>query len=223
MAPLAMRNWVYPNSLRALPLHEAHIYPPGTPHAVSSSLPTWQSVIDLATADRADTIDYSYPRFLFCKPIRSLMERVRQRLQLDPYYLGCYIFPSFDDANDYAAQLQQRNIAVHHVRFRSPVPGPATSTLYLAFSALLVPHGFRADLMDIWVNLGTGITTRHAEYCLNHFDELISTSSLSRYTTLAEKMPDHDPYSEEWIPRGASDLADLKDFIARLVTSMSLT
>ncbi|KAG5795824.1 hypothetical protein H9Q69_005147 [Fusarium xylarioides] len=220
MAPIA-RNWVYPNSLRALPLHEAHIYPPGTPHAVSSSLPTWQSVIDLATADRTelDAIEYSYPRFFFCQPIRSLVKRVSQRLRFDSHDLDCYIFPSSDDTDDYAAQLQAINIEAHHVRFCSPVPGPATSTLYLAFSALLVPPGSRRLVRDIWVNLGTGITTRHTEYCLGYFDELISTSPLSRYSTVAERTPSHDPYLAEWIQRGASDLAGLKTFIARLATS----
>ncbi|KAF5706283.1 cystathionine gamma-synthase [Fusarium mundagurra] len=220
MAPTD-RNWVYPNSLRALPLHEAHIYPPGTPHAVSSSLPTWQSVIDLATAGRTDldAIDYSYPRFFFCQPIRSLVERVRQRLRFSSDDLDCYIFPSSEDASDYAAQLRANGVEAHHIRFCSPVPGPVTSTLYLAFSALLVPLGSRAHVRGIWVNLGTGITTRHAEYCLDHFDELVSISSLPRYYTLAERVPSHDPYSEEWIQRGASDLADLKAFIARLATS----
>ncbi|KAH7178207.1 pyridoxal phosphate-dependent transferase [Fusarium sp. MPI-SDFR-AT-0072] len=218
----ADRNWVYPNSLRALPLHEAHIHPPGTPHAVSSSLPTWESVVALASEARTvlDRIDYSYPRFFICKPIRSLVERVRGRLKIDSDDLVCYIFPSSDDADDYAAQLQKKNAVVHHVRFFSPVPAnSANGNHYLAFSALLVPPDFKAYVMEVWVNLGTGITTRHAEYCLKHFDELISTSPAAEFNTVATEKPSHDPYSEEWIQRGARDLEDLKAYIASLATS----
>ncbi|KAF5690852.1 cystathionine gamma-synthase [Fusarium circinatum] len=197
------RNWVYPNSLKALPLHQPHIYPQGTPHAVSSSLPTWQSVRDLAElVDRTQVdINYSYPRFFFCEPIQSLVERVRQRLKFGPDDLDCYIFPSSDNANDYVAQLGAKAITVHH------------------FSALLVPPGHKACLMNIWAELGTSITTRHAQYCLDHFDELMSTSSLPEYNTQADREPSHDPDSAEWIRRGASDLAALKDFIAGLATS----
>ncbi|KAF5982986.1 hypothetical protein FBULB1_4030 [Fusarium bulbicola] len=220
------RNWVYPNSLQALPLHQPHIYPRGTPHAVSSSLPTWQSVRDLAgLVDRTQVdINYSYPRFFFCEPIQSLVERVRQRLKFGPDDLDCYIFPSSDDVGDYVAQLGAITVTAHRVRFhsRGPAPAPATSTSvtpYLTFSALLVPPGHKACLMNIWAELGTGITTRHAQYCLDHFDELTSTSPLPEYTTQADREPSHDPDSAEWIRRGASDLAALKDFIAGLATS----
>ncbi|KAI1012077.1 hypothetical protein LB503_004426, partial [Fusarium chuoi] len=216
-----------PNSLRALPLHQPHIYPPGAPHAVSSSLPTWQDVRNIALADRTvlDSIDYSYPRFFLCLPVRSLAKRVIRRLgSVD--LPDCYIFPSSDDVDDYVAQLRHKNMAAEHVRFRSPAPAPEpepanseNTTMYLAFSALLVDRNSRAHVMDIWVNEGTGITTRHAEYCLNHFDELVSTSPLPQFNTPAARVPTHDPYSAEWIYRGASDLAGLQHYIARLATS----
>ncbi|RBA20830.1 hypothetical protein FPRO05_08277 [Fusarium proliferatum] len=214
---------VYPDSLRALPLHQPHIYPPGAPHAVSSSLPTWQDVRDIALADRTmlDSIDYSYPRLFICLPVRSLAKLVIERLtSVD--LPDCYIFPSSDDVDDYVAQLRHKNMAAEHVRFRSPAPQPVDSentTMYLAFSALLVDPKSRAHVMDIWVNEGTGITTRHAEYCLNHFDELSSTSPLPQFNTPAARVPSHDPYSAEWIYRGASDLAGLQHYIARLATS----
>ncbi|EWZ47259.1 hypothetical protein BFJ70_g5391 [Fusarium oxysporum] len=216
----AGRNWVYPNSLRALPLHEAHIHPPGTPHAVSSSLPTWESVVALASADKRvlDRIDYSYPRFFIGKPIRSLIERVRERLKFDSDDLICYIFPSADDADDYAAQLRKKNAVVHHVRFFSPVAANSSNgNDYLAFSALFVPPDFKVYVMEFWVNFGTGITTRHAEYCLKHFDELISDSPDVEPVTA--DIPSHDRSSEAWIQRGPRDFEDLQAHIAQLATS----
>ncbi|KAI3587980.1 pyridoxal phosphate-dependent transferase [Fusarium oxysporum f. sp. albedinis] len=236
----AGRNWVYPNSLRALPLHEAHIHPPGTPHAVSSSLPTWESVVALASADKRvlDRIEYSYPRyvaylcglatrslvltlskrFFIGKPIRSLVERVRERLKFDSDDLVCYIFPSADDADDYAAQLRKKNAVVHHVRFFSPVAANSSNgNDYLAFSALFVPPDFKVYVMEFWVNFGTGITTRHAEYCLKHFDELISDSPDVEPVTA--DIPSHDRSSEAWIQHGPRDFEDLQAHIAQLATS----
>ncbi|KAF5252295.1 hypothetical protein FANTH_2595 [Fusarium anthophilum] len=180
MAP-PNRNWVYPNSLKALPLHEPHIYPPGTPHAISSSLPTWQSVRDLAKlVDRTQVdINYSYPRYYFGWHIRTLVQQVRQRLGPDSNHLDCYIFPSSEDADDYVAQFREKRVTARHVRFQSSYSASTSTSvpLYLAFSALLLPPGNTKHVLDIWENLGTGITTRHAQYCLDHFYELKSTES----------------------------------------------
>ncbi|KAK2483478.1 hypothetical protein H9L39_05270, partial [Fusarium oxysporum f. sp. albedinis] len=174
--------------------------------AVSSSLPTWESVVALASADKRvlDRIEYSYPRyvaylcglatrslvltlskrFFIGKPIRSLVERVRERLKFDS-----------DDL------LRKKNAVVHHVRFFSPVAANSSNgNDYLAFSALFVPPDFKVYVMEFWVNFGTGITTRHAEYCLKHFDELISDS------------PDVEPH-------GPRDFEDLQAHIAQLATS----
>ncbi|KAF4959110.1 hypothetical protein FGADI_1988 [Fusarium gaditjirri] len=212
----AARNWVYPDSLRALPLDEAHIHPPGTPHAVSSSLPTWESVVGLASADKRvlERIDYSYPRFFFCKPVRSLIERVRERLNFDSNGLACFIFPSADDASDYVAQLQTKNAVVLHIRFFSQVPA---NRKYLDFSALFVTPEFKAYVRGHWVNFGTGITTRHAEYCLKYFDEVISHSPHVKPVTA--KTPSLDRSSEAWIQRASKDLEDLKAHIAQLATT----
>jgi cystathionine gamma-synthase len=159
-------------------------------------------------------------RFFIGKPIRSLIIRVKQRLKVNSNDLVCFIFPSPDDANDYAVMLREKSAEVHHVRFSSP--GPVSSENgddQLSFSALLLPSNLKEHAMSFWVNFGTGITTRHAEYCLKHFDELISKSPVDEFKTVATAIPSRDPSSEAWIQRGPRDLEDLKAHIAHLATS----
>ncbi|KAF4336262.1 hypothetical protein FBEOM_9866 [Fusarium beomiforme] len=194
--------------------------------AVSSSLPTWESVVSLSERDEEslEGIDYSYPRFFINKPLRALIHRVKERLDIEENVEICFIYPSAEIATVCATKMRSASVEpnpeIHTIRFSTANFGTQENkNNYLSFSLVLLPPDLKRKAMMFWTNLGAGITNRHAEYCVEHFNQLGSFSLTAKFNTSATVTPLQDPSSETWLQNGPKDMQDLKAYIAQLSTS----
>ncbi|KAK7404146.1 hypothetical protein QQX98_010050 [Neonectria punicea] len=73
--------------------------------------------------------------------------------------------------------------------------------------------------MGAWMDTGAGMSTRHAEFCLEHFNFLASGSSIPAFRTSAPVIGPDYLTAKKWFPQGSRDLQDLQTRIAQLTTS----
>ncbi|KAK5994564.1 Cystathionine gamma-synthase [Cladobotryum mycophilum] len=102
--------WMPPAVPKAQSLGKANIYPLGGLHAVSVSLPTWESVIGLSRKEKwvIENLDWSYPRFYMNKPVRDLSDAVLRRLKIAADgTVRCMVFSSVNDAQKCATTLNK--------------------------------------------------------------------------------------------------------------------
>ncbi|XEV01775.1 hypothetical protein FSHL1_007062 [Fusarium sambucinum] len=223
---LTQQNWIPHRVPQCLPIGSAHIYPSTSLHAVSSSLPTWNSVISWSEKDKSllESVEYSYPRFFIGKPLRSLLLRVKERLCiLDDDTLGL-LFPSAWVANLCVETLRlsspDNHPTIRSVRFVSQASqGSKKEVVYLAFSVVLFPATLEKSAMGVWMDTGAGMSTRQAEYCLEHFESLVLYDSVSAHedsTGLASVSADGIKIQSGHVPE---DLHGLATRIALWTTS----
>ncbi|KPM41498.1 hypothetical protein AK830_g5104 [Neonectria ditissima] len=220
--------WVPHSTLQALPFGKGHIFPSAALHAVSCSLPTWASVVAWSKKDKAllESVEYSYPRFFISKPLRSLILRARERLQISDEDISCLVFPSARMGDYCVAALESQSSDVvpelSTVRFFLPDQSGSESVLgeshYLAFSLVLFPTTLKKQAMSVWMDTGAGMSTRHAEFCCDHFDFLASVSSIPSFRTSASATG-LDLLTKERSQLGSKDLQDLQTRIAQLTAS----
>ncbi|KAK0111852.1 hypothetical protein ONS96_001120 [Cadophora gregata f. sp. sojae] len=220
------RNWIHDEVPHALPVGKSHIHPPTTPHAVSSSLPTWDAVISWSRKEKAakEHVEFSYPRFFIAKPVQLLITRIRERLNIKDDTIACMVFPSSRIAEYCATVLRasRSEAPANTVRFLLSNESIIHNgdNAWTNFSVVLFPTNLTKESMLVWMDTGAGITTRYAEYCLENFDLLASESTEQTFETQATKRR----YSENkklnyWTRSACNDMHDLRTRIAQLVTS----
>ncbi|KAG5927242.1 hypothetical protein E4U42_002417 [Claviceps africana] len=145
---------------------------PDTAHAVSVSLPTWQSNIGYEEGQRSvvDRLTTGYPRFFihrsieaFACDIVSIQGSARQKALL---------FPSRGAANrcvDYVNRMepsffQQIDILELVLDASKPVT-PLVKNLSPNIFAVLLPESAYMFAKQYWQHTGDGISSRRAEFC----------------------------------------------------------
>ncbi|RGP70045.1 cys met pyridoxal phosphate-dependent [Fusarium sporotrichioides] len=224
---LPHENWIPHRAPWSLPIGNAHIYPSTSPHAVSSSLPTWTSVISWSQKDKSllESVEYSYPRFFISKPLRSLILRVKERLCIADVDILGLVFPSAWVANLCIENLRisspDTNSMMRCIRFVVPnSKGVKTEDIYLAFSVVLFPTSLKKSAMSVWMDTGAGMSTRHAEYCLQHFESLVlDTSLLTSEDAAGLNTVSADTNVRVSSKQTSEDLQNLATRIAMLTTS----
>ncbi|KAA8649398.1 hypothetical protein EYZ11_013194 [Aspergillus tanneri] len=176
---------------RSFPLGKANIYqPPDELHAISTSLPTWDSVSAMARQDSwvVETVKWGYPRFKINAQVKELSDAVLHRLKVTDEMTGCMIFSSAKAAQQCATTLKatsRQQSVIEIVEFvMSPASDLGDGTAYWAqFSATLFPDELWSEALAFWRDTGTGISTRHAPFCLEELCYLESKSSNPAYQT----------------------------------------
>ncbi|EFZ03959.1 cystathionine gamma-synthase [Metarhizium robertsii ARSEF 23] len=225
-------NWVHHKVPRALPVGQGHIQPPTTPHAISSSLPTWDSVIAWARREKGvrDKAEYSYPRFFIGKPIQNLIHRVRERLHIRGDTISSMVFPSIRIANYCAGALKAALKTscpdaipdIYTIRFFLPFEARVheEENTWTDFSVVVFPTDLAKESMLAWMDTGAGITTRHAQFCLESLDFLASDSTCPSFQTLAPLQRHREsPTLNPWRLSAPDDLLQVRAYIAHLITS----
>lgn len=90
------------------------------------------------------------------------------------------------------------------------------------FTAVLLPSDQWKAAMGLWRDTGTGLSSRHAEFCLEQFDYLDSYSDSSKPEYQARAQKTHHSQSLQSFARVKSASASLQEvqfFIAKLATS----
>jgi cystathionine gamma-synthase len=134
----------------------------------------------------------------------------------------CRIFPSEDGMKRCAEYIRQRihdDSPIRELSFSLPQKRPSDQNMIWArFSAVLFPEQHREHADEEWDYIGEGISSRHAEFCLERFSFMESTSSDASLQTRATSLKQTIPL-QSW---GESDILiknALKAKIAKYATS----
>lgn len=134
----------------------------------------------------------------------------------------CVIFPSEDDMRRCSRQLRFRtDIAclIQEVSFGLSLEASTENTTWARFSAVLFPEQLSEHARKFWYSMGDGISSRHAQFCLDRFsfmDSVSSDSSLQTYATCDNiaMVP-----SEPWEHSDLETKENIKTLIAKWVSS----
>lgn len=212
--------------------------------AVSVSLPTWDDIVRYMEDDEElhKKLQSDYPRYetrpfemgAACK-ISDLCRRFYQHAYVEKLNKAvlarvgasettrCAIFPSKDamrrcgqlllrHQTDLPCSIQELSFALSHEAWTE-------NATWACFSAVLFPEQFIEHVKIFWYSTGDGISSRHAQFCLERFPFMHSVSSDSSLQTSATR---HDIAMVPSKPWGHSDpiiKENLKALIAKLVTS----
>lgn len=112
---------------------------------------------------------------------------------------------------------------LQHVRFYMPPESNLGDkpTHWANFSAIIIPSDLWKEAMAFWRDTGTGLSSRHAEFCLEEFQYLDSDSLTPEFCTSAPQKRNHRqvPHYVARIQSAASRVDELKAFLANLATS----
>ncbi|KAF7503531.1 hypothetical protein GJ744_003643 [Endocarpon pusillum] len=202
--------------------------PPQSPHAVSVSYPTWQSVISWGKREKwvMQKMQTGYPRFFIHRIIQKLSRDVLTRLQTTDDGTSCMIFPTQSGAARCLAELKASDpddSVLEIARFALPSslrPSGSDDAYWTTFYAVLYPTSLSRDAAAFWRDTGDGITSRHAEYCHARLDYLESESANISLRTqpLKSNMMDAGP-SLTPIRSAFAEKRVIESFIAKLATS----
>ncbi|KAL4944309.1 hypothetical protein BDV06DRAFT_220463 [Aspergillus oleicola] len=165
---------------RELPLGTSQ--PPGDKHAISTSLPTWNSVPGRALGYKwvTDKLQSNYPRFGVNPIVQKLASAVLARLDIPSEENDCLVFPSKDAARRCISFIQEHHersdIQANMTEFRLPKgPGAGAgdvhgvapmSNRWARFYAVVYDVEAKKVAGHFWSIFGDGLCSRHAEFCL---------------------------------------------------------
>ncbi|QGA16782.1 hypothetical protein EYB26_004452 [Talaromyces marneffei] len=232
-APKGLAEVIPAKRLRGQPFGTAYVYPSDSKHGVSISLPTWESTIayfEKTEAWKNKHIEWCYPRFFVNRPIRELADLALQRLNIaKDTDISCLLFPTVA-----AAQSCVRHIAKDHgsltvdiAHFRKPDDIFTTETgrvLDLAsFAMAIFPKEAKGSAMMFWVNVGGGLTTRHAMFSKGYIYYLEAEHSNKKSNPQPPKSIDLPLSTVSWMNSTASTSMCVKSRIAKLSTPENAT
>ncbi|KAF2199581.1 PLP-dependent transferase [Delitschia confertaspora ATCC 74209] len=181
---------------RSLPLGSSQ--PPNSTHALSVSLPTWGILARYVKDDKdiLETLQSDYPRqathttkrtqFYRHKCVRKLNDAVLARVRA-PETVRCELFPSEAGMRRCSQHLRRRaglSCPIQEVSFSS-AQSESKEAGWSRFSAVLYPAEFANYAQEAWEFMGDGISSRHAEFCIERFPFMNSVSSDPSLRTLA--------------------------------------
>ncbi|KAJ8519115.1 hypothetical protein ONZ45_g3934 [Pleurotus djamor] len=150
---------------------------PPSEHAISVSLPTWQSNLDLEEdKKRAVTLLVrGYPRFVVHQNIRKLGKICVEKFGGDPTSESGMIFPTEKIAHECRAFVERRTALngsqvatrLAHLRLLS------SNNAFLDLFAVIFPVNAFVVAKQFWQHTGLGITTRYAALCF----EMLATAT----------------------------------------------
>jgi cystathionine gamma-synthase len=97
----------------------------------------------------------------------------------------------------------------------------ATACHWANFSAVLFPFELLKEAMAFWRDTGSGLSTRHAEFCLDELDYLDCDSENPEFRKPAPLKRDYRgiPQTLACIQNAASRAPELRSILAKLATS----
>ncbi|KAF2176403.1 cystathionine gamma-synthase-like protein [Zopfia rhizophila CBS 207.26] len=151
--------------------------PPMTAHAVSVSLPTWRANVGYEEGEDwvLNKMKTGYPRFFIHKSIEKFATAIVEKYGRPGE--RAVLFPSHAVASkclDFFIQ-QAPELGLQHIRIVDLVPTAEKSRsedfaiISPKISAILFPQDRFNIAKTFWQHSGTGVSSRHAEYCHNLF------------------------------------------------------
>ncbi|THC92703.1 hypothetical protein EYZ11_007810 [Aspergillus tanneri] len=123
----------------------------------------------------------------------------------------------------HTASSENQSSIIKIVRFFMPLESNwgDSATHWANFAAVLFPLDLKKQAMAFWRDTGSGLSTRHASYCLEELDYLDSDSSEPKFRTPApQKRSRHLSQQSLMLTQSADDSMDeVKSLLAKLATS----
>ncbi|KAJ5915315.1 hypothetical protein N7454_011069 [Penicillium verhagenii] len=217
---------------RMLPLGTSQ--PPGDRYAVSVSLPTWDSVPGRPRGYKwvIEKLQANYPRFGLGNIVQQLASAVLEQCAIPSEKLYCLVFSSKHAARRCTVFLQEHhssNVQADVVSFylfrETTVP---ISTSWDRFYAVICDADAKVAANEFWSIFGDGLSSRHAEFCLQLWPDMcsesdnklllfyISTGTGTRTGTSINRIP--IPILKSLLA-GQTAKTEIKDRIAELIES----
>ncbi|KAL4966036.1 pyridoxal phosphate-dependent transferase [Aspergillus stella-maris] len=156
--------------------------PPGDKHAISTSLPTWDSVPGRALGYKwvTDKLQSNYPRFGINTIVQKLASAVLTRLNIsakeNENEKDCLVFPSEDAARRCISYIQGHyegtDVQADMAEFRLPL-----SNRWARFFAVVYDAEAKKEGAHFWSMFGDGLGSRHAEFCLSVWEDMAAHSN----------------------------------------------
>ena len=168
--------------------------PPDTPHAVSVSLPTWESNVAYEEGERwvLDKMMCGYPRFFIHKSIDKLALSIVQQ-HASPETEKAMLVPTRACAKRCRDFLLLKNLEadpesvriLDYVSHPERTPPAPQKRVLPHLNAVIYPKELWPTAKVFWQHTGEGISSRHAEFCQKALDEgvMVEASTLSQPTT----------------------------------------
>ncbi|KAJ5260479.1 hypothetical protein N7478_012084 [Penicillium angulare] len=150
---------------RMLPLGTSQ--PPGDKYAISLSLPTWDSVPGRPRGYNwvLEKLQANYPSI-----VQQLTSAVLERCAIPAERMHCLVFSSKHAARRCIVYLQkhhssdiQTDVVSFYISHEATIP---ISTNWDRFYAVIYDVDAKVEASEFWSIFGDGISSRHAEFCL---------------------------------------------------------
>ncbi|KAL2065861.1 hypothetical protein VTL71DRAFT_3531 [Oculimacula yallundae] len=193
--------------------------PPGEPHAVSFSLPTWASVAANMAGEAwvKSAKQATYPRMGMSPCVAKLCAVAMKRLG-SPHGMKCRAFVSNSAAIrlDQTLKKKDPNSRMYAVDFHLAQSPCLESLKWGRFVLCLFAEDMESEAFTSWLNHGDGISNRHAEFCLSNFQFMESECKTagSRYQTPAPLSEKSAMYLPSWTDSGLKEKAVIKSALA---------
>lgn len=158
-------------------------------------------------------------RFYRHKCVRKLNEAVLARVRA-PETVRCELFPSEAGMTRCIQHLRRRaglSCPIQEVSFSS-AQSDSKEAKWSRFSAVLYPAEFANYAQEAWEIMGDGISSRHAEFCIERFPFMNSVSSEPSLRTLAAQET-QEVLPVSWNHSDNDTKLRIRTEIARLLTS----
>ncbi|KAH8820749.1 cystathionine beta-lyase [Xylogone sp. PMI_703] len=197
--------------------------PPNEPHAISVSLPTWESVAAaVAGAEWIDNkLQTSYPRFGAHDYVIHLHDAIMARFE-HPTNMACRAFPSRDAAKRLVSWLKKADpeLSSSTARFFFPSALNISTSKWAGFSVVLYHKSLENKASVFWEWFGDGISSRQAAFCLSQFHLLDSESEDPKFQTFAQNPNSLIPaIHSEWIDSATKEKLKIRSQLARFSES----
>ncbi|KAJ5629102.1 hypothetical protein N7490_011330 [Penicillium lividum] len=209
-------------SLGTQPLGTSH--PPGDPHAVSFSLPTWASVAGNMAGEGwvRKKKQTTYPRMGFCPIVRRLTEAALGRVKRSAR-VNARIFISKEAASRLERTVKEKDptVSTSIIEFKVRQTNSQDISNWARFVMVLFPESVEGEAFTFWLNHGDGISNRHAEFCLNLLDFMDSRSDDAEpdFQTCGPRSEDMPADLPAWTNSGLEEKTVIKSVLAGAVRS----
>ncbi|OJJ00983.1 hypothetical protein ASPVEDRAFT_82534 [Aspergillus versicolor CBS 583.65] len=145
--------------------------PPNTDHAVSASLPTWESNVAYEEGELVNTMRCGYPRFFVHPIIQELVGEIISRFA-DPDIETATLFPSPSTARMCQSFMSSRISPeeAHKIRVMDLAPTQRLeselTTIKSLLSCVIYPKEYANIAKQVWQHSGDGVSSRRGEFCL---------------------------------------------------------
>lgn len=153
--------------------------------------------------------------------VEELNSEVLARVQA-PEYMRCVVFPSeagMKRCGQHLRKNRDMEYPFQEMSFKSAQGSRPETAAWARFSVLLFPKDYTKEVRETLIFTGDGMSSRHAEFCLQNFAQMLSISVFPALQTAAPRTVEDRTPAPSWAWSESQVKDKIKTRIAELVTS----